>query len=91
MKINDGGPKHPIYGACLGGSPWDVDGVTFYPYRRRIGSYVRVSKDFRIEVWANSSANTYCSRLDGKTIGVRFRSQETAARAAIKARETPNE
>jgi len=87
---HEGREPHPKYGAPLGGKPETIDGVTFRPYRRGISLYVRVSDDFRIEVFTrHNTGTTYFALVDGVNMGRDFRSQARCYAAAIaKARET---
>ena len=83
---HEGRPPHPTYGPPLSGAPWTVEGVTFRPYRTpgRASQYVRVSDDFRIEVAQRSPFHlTYVASVDGQRLRPYFRTQRTAAQAAI--------
>lgn len=75
---------HPVYGEPLGGNPYHIEGVTFRPYKRGTGSYARVSDDFRIMVYSPHPTLTYRAVVDGVEIPTRFRSQQTAFRAALR-------
>jgi hypothetical protein len=94
---HEGRPPHPRYGAPLGGRPITVLGVTFRPYRTGIGDTARCSDDFRITIAANKYGTgrhwTYTALVDGVSIrsdaderhAKRFRSDRTAAEAAVRA------
>lgn len=77
--------------ARTGASPVVVDGVEFYAYRVGVLMYSRISADGQCEVRPNSRLTSYCAYTaprgyigkDGKA--KRFRSQEAAMRAAIRA------
>lgn len=79
------GPKgpHPEYGHALGGAPFTVGGITFRPYRRGILRYIRVSDDFRIEVYAVDGRSTYRAGVDGVCMPKKFRFEKNAYAAAI--------
>lgn len=83
---HEGRPPHPQYGKPLSGKPSVHAGITFRPYRRGIGLYVRVSDDFRICVYDHfQSGSTYTATVDGVGVdgGKRFRSQTRCFEAAV--------
>lgn len=83
-----GRPRHPQYGAALGGATQTVDGVEFYPYRRGIGLYIRVSQDGRIAICevGKTGSSFHCS-VDGLALPKKFRLFATAAAAGIAKRD----
>ena len=87
---HEGRPPHPEYGYALSGDAYTYKGVTFRPYRRGIGLYVRISDDFRIELFSDS---VVMCRVDGQFLmsapppsrrRKRFRYTHTAIDAALK-------
>lgn len=79
-------PKHPKYGDPLSGSTQWVDGVPFYPYRRGIGTYIRVSHDGRIAIYNSGRiGSTFTCLVDDKPLPKKFRKFETAAKAGREA------
>jgi hypothetical protein len=73
-----------------------VDGVKFFSYWTGINRYSRVSEDGQCEVTANTNRDTYSAQTlnGGYVLGAsgkpkRFRTQDTAARAAIKESKSP--
>lgn len=76
-------PTHPKYGKALSGAPYTVHNVTFWPYRRGVNLYVRVSEDRRIEVF-DQRGHTMAVTVDGETVPGKFRTRETAVAAALK-------
>lgn len=68
-----------------------IDGVQFHSYSTGVLRYARISDDGRIMTTANHRSDTYEARVigHGPVIGAggkpkRFRSQDAAAREAIK-------
>ena len=83
---------HPTYGPALGGAPFIIDGVAFYPFRTGVNRFTRATADGSIEVrqFVNDRGRTGCSTtywvtVNGTPLGRRFLLFRTAARAAIKA------
>jgi hypothetical protein len=76
-------PLHPIYGEPLSGKPRTYADRVFRPYRVGIGRYAIITDDFRLEVRRRET--TYSGIVDGKALAPRFRSERTAAEAAVKA------
>lgn len=92
---HDDRPTHPRYGKALGGQPYDVDGVVFWPFRYGIGRYVRATTDGRISIFDTTPGGDATAYVDGVFIPSpadgrkprRFRLFERAAQAAIALRK----
>jgi hypothetical protein len=76
-------PLHPIYGEPLSGKPRTFAGRVFRPYRVGINRYAWITDDFRLEVRRHET--TYTAIVDHRSLKPRFRSDRTAAEAAVKA------
>lgn len=82
-------PSHPRYGKALGGQPYEVEGVTFWPFRQGVASYVRATADGRITLFDKGAMTT--AYVDGTYLPSpanarkprRFSLWETAAKTAI--------
>lgn len=79
----------PKYREHATGAKRTVAGVVFYSWAVGIGRYEWRTEDGRACVWSNGvHLSTYSATVDGRKLPTRFRSQETAAKAAITALTT---
>jgi hypothetical protein len=75
-------PEHPRYGKALGGAPYEIAGLVFWPFRTGVGTTCRATADDRATIYNSGS---YGVRIDGRALPTRFRTMDTVAKALAKA------